>query len=158
MPQREFPIFPEGVTHITPTLAFKKEQGKIVYFNGSMPVFSHDETDDRSFSLITSQFCINGVTKLVDIVKTFGVSASSVKRRVKIYRREGPGGFFKKPKGRAKFVMTDDVCDKAQELLNQFKAPKAVALELGLKWDTFRKAISSGRLHRPEKKVRRQRI
>jgi hypothetical protein len=29
------PIFPEGVTHITPELAFQCQQGKVCYFNVS---------------------------------------------------------------------------------------------------------------------------
>jgi hypothetical protein len=40
MPQMQLPFFPEGVTHITPLLAFRKEDGRVVYFNGSMPVFA----------------------------------------------------------------------------------------------------------------------
>lgn len=45
MPQSQLPIFPEGVTHITSELAFKKECGEIIYFNFSMPVFRHAEND-----------------------------------------------------------------------------------------------------------------
>jgi transposase len=49
-----------------------------------------------SFRMITSQLYINGNCKQVDIVKAFGVSANSVKRYVKKYRKEGMEGFFKK--------------------------------------------------------------
>jgi len=45
MPQIQLPFFPEGVTHITPLLAFCVEAGRITYFNGSMPVFVHDQED-----------------------------------------------------------------------------------------------------------------
>ena len=45
MPQTQLPFFPEGVTHITPLLAFRKEDGRVTYFNGSMPVFVHEEAD-----------------------------------------------------------------------------------------------------------------
>lgn len=65
MPQMQLPIFPEGVTHITPELAFKKEGGRVTYLNGSMPVFAHDEKDIRTFRMITSQFCVNGNAKQV---------------------------------------------------------------------------------------------
>ena len=59
MPQTQFPFFPEGVTHITPLLAFRKEDGRVTYFNGSMPVFVHDEADDDSFRMITAQFSMS---------------------------------------------------------------------------------------------------
>ncbi|MCG6867267.1 MAG: hypothetical protein LJE91_00625 [Gammaproteobacteria bacterium] len=42
MPQIQLPIFPEGVTPITAVLAFGKRDGRVTYFNGSMPVFVHD--------------------------------------------------------------------------------------------------------------------
>jgi hypothetical protein len=45
MPQRHLPLFPQGVTHITPELAFMKEGGRVTYFNGHMPVFIHEEND-----------------------------------------------------------------------------------------------------------------
>jgi hypothetical protein len=41
--------FPGGLTFITEDLAFQREDGKVVYFHGLMPVFQHDETDLKSF-------------------------------------------------------------------------------------------------------------
>ena len=93
MPQLQLPFFPEGVTHITATLAFRKEGGQIVYFNGHMPVFIHAEEDIRSFRMITAQFCVNGTTKQSQISQAFGVPKISVKRAVKLYRTNGPQGF-----------------------------------------------------------------
>jgi hypothetical protein len=69
MPQIQLPIFPVGVTHITPLLAFSKQDGRVTYFNGSMPVFVHDEEDVASFRMITAQFCVNGNAKQADIVR-----------------------------------------------------------------------------------------
>ena len=51
MPQIQLPIFPTDCVNITPELAFKKENGTITYFNGSMPVFSHDEHDLQAFRM-----------------------------------------------------------------------------------------------------------
>jgi putative addiction module killer protein len=53
-------FFSAGVTHITPELAFEKRNGRVTYFSGLMPVFSHDEDDLKTFRMITSQFCANG--------------------------------------------------------------------------------------------------
>jgi len=49
MPQIQLPIFPADCVHITVEPAFKNEGGKITYFNGCMPVFSHDEHDLQAF-------------------------------------------------------------------------------------------------------------
>lgn len=155
MPQIQLPVFAEGVTHITSELAFSNVNGRITYFNGSMPIFVHDANDVRTFRMITSQFCVSGATRLVDISTAFGVPAISVKRAVKIYRKAGPSGFFTKRKSRGKSVLTNPVLQKAQDLLNQFVEPKDVATQLNIKQDTLRKAIKSGRLQKIEKKLPR---
>ena len=82
MPQMQLPFFPEGVTHITPMLAFGKQGGRVTYFNGNMPVFVHDEADRDSFRMIAAQFCESGNAKQSDIARAFGVPSISIKRAV----------------------------------------------------------------------------
>ena len=114
MPQAQLPIFPAGVTHITHELAFETRAGRVTYFNGSMPVFVHDETDVKTFRMITSQFCVNGNVKQADIVKAFGVTGISVKRSVALYRQAGPSGFYSPRKTRGGAVLTAPVVAEAQ--------------------------------------------
>ncbi len=152
MPQLQLPFFPEGVTHITPLLAFRKEDGRVVYFNGSMPVFVHDESDLASFRMITAQFCVNGNAKQAEIAAAFGVAKISLKRAVKRYRAEGPRGFYVPRKGRGPAVLTPAVLAEAQQLLDDGLEPAAVAERLGVKPDTLSKAVRAGRLHRAQKK------
>jgi hypothetical protein len=80
MPQVQLPIFPEGVTQITDLLAFKKENGEVVYFNGLMPIFAHCEQDVRSFRIITSFFLVKGFVQQSDLCRTFGVTPIAVKK------------------------------------------------------------------------------
>jgi hypothetical protein len=51
MPQVQMPVFPAGTTKITAELAFEKRAGKVVYFNGHLPVFMHAEEDLGAFRL-----------------------------------------------------------------------------------------------------------
>jgi len=156
MPQMQLPFFPEGVTHITPLLAFRKEDGRVVYFNGSMPVFVHDETDRASFRMITAQFCVNGNAKQAEIAQAFGVAKISLKRAVKRYREEGPRGFYAQRKGRGPAVLTPAVLVEAQQWLDDGLETAVVAERLGVKPDTLSKAVRAGRLHKPVKKRRRR--
>jgi hypothetical protein len=55
-------------------LAFEKRDGQVTYFNGSMPVFIHDENDVATFRMITAQFCINGNATQAEISRAFGVT------------------------------------------------------------------------------------
>jgi len=149
MPQTELPFFPEGVTHITPLLAFRKEDGRVTYFNGSMPVFVHEEGDLASFRMITAQFCVNGNAKQAEIARAFGVPKISLKRAVKRYREEGPRGFYVPRKRRGPAVLTPAVLAEAQQLLDEGLETAQVADRLGIKRDTLR----AGRLHQAVKKT-----
>lgn len=152
MPQVAFPFFPEGVTHITALLAFSKRDGRVTYFNGSMPVFVHEEADVASFRMITAQFCVNGNAKQAEIVRAFGVTKISLKRAVKRYREEGPKGFYRPRGHRGPAVLTPEVLIEAQRLLDDGLETAEVADRLGIKRDTLSKAVRAGRLHKPVKK------
>ncbi len=156
MSQIQLPIFHEGVTLITPVLAFSKQDGRVTYFNGSMPVFVHDADDIASFRMITAQFCINGNAKQAEIVRAFGVTKISMKRAVKRYREQGPKGFYAQRKSRGSSVLTPPVIKQAQELLDDGLEAPDVADQLGIKRDTFSKAVRAGRLHKPAKKKEHQ--
>ncbi len=152
MPQMQFPFFPEGVTHITSLLAFSKQEGRVTYFNGDMPVFAHDVEDIDSFRMITAQFCVNGNTKQIDIIRVFGISKISIKRAVKLYREAGVKGFYAKRKTRGPAVLTPPVLEQAQQLLDKELETPEVADRLGIKRDTLSKAVRAGRLHQRAKK------
>jgi hypothetical protein len=153
MPRVQFPFFPEGVTHITALLAFGKQDGRVTYFNGNMPVFVHDEEDVDSFRMITAQFCVNGNAKQADIVRAFGVTKFSLKRAVKRHREAGPKGFYTPRKRRGPAVLTPAVPGQAQQLLDEGLETPQVADRWGIKRDTLRKAVRAGRLHKPVKKT-----
>ena len=133
-------------------LAFIKEEENIIYFNGSLPVFSHAEEDTRSFQMITAQFCVNGHTQQTEIARAFGVTKISVKRSVKLYREKGPGGFYKQKKRRGAAKLTLLVIEQIQQLLDKHEEVADIAIKFDIKPDTLSKAIRAGRLHKPTKK------
>jgi transposase len=150
--QAKFPIFPEGVTHITPDLAFKKENGAITYFNFSMPVFIHGENEINTFRMITSQFCVSGNATQAQISRAFGVTLISVKRAVSLYRKKGPKGFYEPRNTRGPAVLTELVLNEVQKLLDKGVSVQEIAKSMELKANTIDKAIRAGRLYAPSKK------
>ena len=153
MLERQLPMYPEGVTHINNLIGFEKRDGKVTYFNGHMPIFSHDEKDIVTFRMITAQFCVQGNAKQAEISRVFGVPSVTVKRAVKRYREKGPKGFYEPRVTRGSVVLTDDVLVQAQRLLDEGKSNSEISTELDVKADTLRKAILSGRLRKAEKKT-----
>lgn len=153
MPQLQLPIFPEGMTMINANLGVVTKDGTVTYIYGSLPIFSHAVDDLKTFRMITSQLYVNGSAKQADICRAFGVSRISVKRSVKLYREKGIAGFFEPPRQRGPAVLTPEVLQKVQSMLDNEQTIPEIAGELNLKADTLRKAISSGKLHKPQKKT-----
>lgn len=155
MPQVIYPLYPEDSTPINEVISFAKREGQVYYFQGCLPVFSHGEEDLRSFRMFTSQLVVNGNCKQVEIVKAFGISAISVKRYVKKYRKGGPAAFYERPKQRKPRVMTPEVIQDVQGMLNDGVCRSEVASRLSIKSDTLLKAIQTGRLTESKKKLKR---
>jgi transposase-like protein len=152
MPQAQLPFFPSGSTEININLAFEKREGRITYFNGTLPVFSHDEDDRPTFLMIVSQFYVNGNATQAELCRAFGVPAITLKRAVKKYREQGTSGFYKPRHTRGTTILTPEVLTQAQELLNQGEVIRDAAKTLGIKSNTLNKAVLDGRLHKPVKK------
>lgn len=146
MPQMQLPIFPDGVTSITSEIAFMKKDGQVLYFNGSMPIFSHDADDICLFRIFISQLYVNGNAKQSEIARAFGVTKELVRRSVKLYREEGAEGFYAPRKTRGAAVLTPAVLEEAQGHLDEGLSVADIAESLGIKRDTLTKAVRHGRL------------
>ncbi|PTQ87133.1 helix-turn-helix protein [Nitrosomonas nitrosa] len=153
MPQLHLPLFPQGATEVTASLAFKREADQITYYHGSLPVFTHAADDLASFRMITSQFCVSGHVKQAQIARIFGIPLVTVKRAIKRYREHGPRGFYIERKRRGAAVLTESVLAEAQRLLLEGISVAEVANRLELKQDTLSKAVRAGRLHVVKKKT-----
>jgi len=152
MPQLQLPIFPHGLTSISEDMAFQREDGKVVYFHGLLPVFQHDETDLKSFRMFTSQLIANGTVRQRDIVRGFGVPLATVKRYMKVHQQHGTAGFFRQPRRRSANVLTPEMKQRAQALLDEGKSVPEVGRAIGVAGNTLHKAIHAGRLHGVKKK------
>ncbi|HEY5462208.1 MAG TPA: helix-turn-helix domain-containing protein [Hanamia sp.] len=97
------PLFPAEATMVNSLIGVQKKDKTVYYFNGSMPIFNHNENDIDSFRFITSQLIINGVCKQKEIVRCFGVSDISVKRWVKRYKQSKELGDFVSKKKAKKY-------------------------------------------------------
>lgn len=155
MAQLQLPMFPEGVTPLSTDLGVSCREGRVSYFYGTLPVFTHGAKDVKSFRMFTSQLYLAGKVKQADLVRTFGVSANSVKRAVKLMEQAGPGGFWRPRPTRGPSVLTPEVLKQAQGRLDGAEGPREVAAALGVKYDTLYKAVHAGRLHVGVKKKRK---
>jgi len=146
MAQVQLPLFPVGTTAITPELAFERRANQVVYFNGHLPVFTHETTDLASFRFFTTQLIVNGTATQSQIVKAFGVPMSTVKRCCRQYRERGASAFFKPPARRQGHRLTPERLAQAQALLDQGQSVPELSAQLSILASTLHKAIDHGRL------------
>ena len=152
MTQLVLPLFPAGATEITPTLSFSRTEITVTYFHAGMPMFSHDQNDRASFRYITAQLHVTAGATQAQLSRAFGVPLITIKRAVKQYRNLGIKSFFAPRVTRGAAILTDSVLEQAQRLLDAGQSVLAVATALGIKPDTFNKALRAGRLHALAKK------
>jgi hypothetical protein len=149
IPQALLPLIAEGANRINGVISVVRENGQWTYFCGILPLFQHAENDHCSFRMFTAQLICLGACRQVDIMRAFGVSKNSVIRSVDKYRAGDVKAFYAARATRGASVMTPEVAARAQQLLWAGRSRKEVAQELGLKFDTLRKAIQQGRLTEP---------
>jgi transposase-like protein len=152
MPQACLPIFEEGEIPINHVLSYKKENGKIWYFNWAMPIGFHDEDDYETFKMYMAQFVEVGHVKQADVCRAFGIPKITMLRAADLYRKEGHRGFYKERTKRGPSVMTSEVIKEAQRRLDEGEESSIIANDMNIKLVTFKKAISDGRLRIPSKK------
>lgn len=149
----QLPVFYEGITSITNDVGYEKKDDKVVYYCGTMPVFSHSVKDLNSFRMIVSQLYVNGTVPQASLTRAFQIQPLALKRWVKRYRAQGARAFFQTRKGGSRpKVLTPEVREKVQDRLDQGQTLSEISRELALNYDVLRKAVADGRLKKPIKK------
>ena len=152
MPQVQLPIFPDGTTPITPELAFQRRQDHVTYFNGHLPVFTHEMEDLASFRLFTTQLIVNGTASQSEIVQAFGVPMTTVKRCCRRYRERGAAAFFQAPERQEGSRLNALRLAQAQALLDEGQGVPQISRQMDVLPTTLHKALDDGRLKQVKKK------
>ena len=147
MQQLILPMIPHGTTLINGQVSVDNRNDEWFYFLSGIPIYSHQADNKKLFRLHTAQLINAGACRSIDIIRTFGVSKSCVMRSLRQLRETGADSFFE-PRASRKggAIFTPEVLQQAQQYLDQGMTPNEAANELGIITDTFRKAISDGRL------------
>lgn len=141
-----------GTTEINEVLAFERRGDQVVYYNGHLPVFTHEVKDLASFRFFTTQLIHNGTATQGQIVNAFGVPLTTVKRCCRRYRERGAEVFYKPAARRRGHRLSPEVLRQAQGLLDQGWAVPRMSAELDILPTTLHKALDDGRLERGKKK------
>jgi transposase len=152
MPQVQLPIFPSGCCRINADLAFEQRDKRVTYFNGHLPVFTHEAEDLQAFRMFTSQLIANGSATQGDISKAFGVSLTTIKRYLKKFRQGGVRSMFVAAARRRGSKLTPEVLAEAQRRLESGQTVPAISQALEVLPTTLHKALDDGRLQALKKR------
>ena len=138
---------------ITNDVGYEQKENTVVYYCGTMPVFSHAVGDWDSFRMIVRQLYVNGTVPQANLPRAFQIKPLALKRWVKRYRADGARAFFQaRPRGSKPKILTPEVRARVQDRLDQGQSLAPIAAELVLNYDVLRKAVADGRLKRAVKK------
>lgn len=142
------PIYPVGTEMISASLGVGKKDGIVTCLHSGMQIYSHPESDYRSFRFITSKFILQGLCRMVDISGCFHVSYDSVKRYVKRLENCGDKGFFTDDKrnGGSCHKILPDVAQRMQRYLDDGKSNCEIARLENVTEGAIRYAIKNGYL------------
>lgn len=145
--QQILPMIPSGATRINENLSVLREGGHVRYFYFLFEIGVHAESDLASFRHKICELVSTGACRNIEILRTFGMSASSLKRWLRQYAEKGPGVFYRDRGVRGGAVLAGDVLQEAQTLLDRGFTRGEVAEKLSVSYDVIRKAVKDGRLH-----------
>ena len=143
------PLIPEGATEINEKVSLFEENSMAYYFIFGVPLFEHWKDDRTGFKIVISMLIHKGYCRNCEILKHFPISKGTLKNWVRKYKNGGISTFSHRKKRSNCIVLTESVKAQVQGLLNNGYTKSEIANELDIKYDTIRKAITSGRLTEP---------
>jgi transposase len=153
MQQLILPIIPPGASKISDLVSVFKDNDYWTYYYGVHSIYQHRAEDLKMFRMVTSMMIDSGACRHSEVIKAFGVPKASVNKALKKYRQGGIEAFFTKKRERSRRgnVLTPEVIAKAQKLLDEGESRQDIIKEIGVKYDTLRKAIKDRRLRESQK-------
>lgn len=144
--QMMLPIYPAGTTMISADLGVGRGDGLVTYLHCGLPIYSHLETDHRSFRFITSKFILQGLCRKIDVSTCFHVSYDSVKRYVRRLKDCGDSGFFTDDKrnGGSRYKLLPEVTERMQRYLDEGKSNCEIARKENVTEGAIRYAMRNG--------------
>ncbi len=155
MKQIILPLIPAGSTLLSDILSVETVNEMLVYSQGILPIFTHPKDDKRTYHMFLGQLIVEGACKFTVIRDNLGIANSTLRRIVNKYKAKGVVGFYEKSSsGKKRTILTDEVKEEAQRMLNEEFSVSDIAEHFNIKYDTLQKAVQDGRLYRPVKKFR----
>ena len=147
MKQIILPLIPVGSTPLSDILSVEIVNDIMVYYQGVLPIFTHPKDDKCSYHMFIGHLIAEGRCRFTVVQKALGIPKTSLRRIVNKYKIKGIAGFYEANRiVRGGIILTEDVKQKVQSMLNNGMSVSDISEHLDIKYDTIQKAIQDGRL------------
>lgn len=132
---------------ITPTLGFYEQENYVYYLHNGVCINMHHKAEMKNFRYITSKFIVMRLCRQTDIIRSFGVSESSVSKNVKMYKEKGESGFFGEDARQGTcHKMLPDRIERIQKMLDKGMSNYSIANKEKISEGTIRYSLQQGYL------------
>lgn len=145
--QMRLPIFPSTSRLINSTTAVYEDGDMVYYLHSGSVIYCHEKNDLQGYRYITANLVVSGLCKPKEIADVLGVSNRNIQRYAKALREKGTQWFFDREERRGTcHKMSEELMDRAQELLDSFYGVADTAKLIGVSEGAIRYHLRKGRL------------
>ena len=140
------PMSPANSIPINGLFSWLQDGDMTYYFQNLQPYDCHPSDKPQAMKLRVARLCRVAHIRFTDLVNAFPLSASTIERAIKLYDDEGEDAFVgeRRGQGRARSVVTPQLAERAQQLLNEGKSIRACAAQLGIASSTLHENKRAG--------------
>lgn len=150
--QPRLPMMPEDAEMLSAELAVARENGELVFYTASGPVFSGSVSDRLSLRVIAANFVDLGLAPVGRLARAIGVHRATLFRSCRECASGGAAALEDKRRGPSgPHKLKGELLAEAQRLLDAGESIYSVARKIGLSRSAVTYAVSQGRLRRPSK-------
>jgi hypothetical protein len=145
--QLQLAIYPEHTKLINSAIGFFSKDEFVYYLHNGSPIFCHSKEDRESYRYILATLVTTKLCTCTEISKALGINVKNVQRYVKTLKEQGTAWFFNREDHRGQcHKFTNNLKDRAQELINSGSSQQKVAKELGISEGAIRYHLRNGKL------------
>ncbi len=145
----ELPLSPAESTPIARNHSWMTIGDITYYFYNLEPYDFHKADDARGMHLRIARLHELNRIRIVDLVRAFPVSLSTVRRAISLMKTKGEDGFSEPQRRRGRTVIKRETAEKAEAMLASGMSRRACAIKLGVAYSTFSENLSSGIIRSP---------
>ena len=134
----------QEAVRVNEVLSVLTRGGTTHYFHCSLPIGCHAADDRRALRRRVGELAALGVATPAQLARACDLGLRTVRRALRLWRKQGEAGFYAARKPRARTAVTPEIKGAAEAALALGASLRATARKVGLHVETLRRNILGG--------------